>query len=335
MLLRRSLNLAASLIAGVLGGCMAPSVALAPSPVTLATGSPGGIFHPVGSAICRMFNLPGQPPEAPCVALSSDGAVENIRRVQGGESSFGLSQTDVAYAAYHGEGPFAPAKVWPFTFGGGDQKLRVLMALYPGEFTVVARADSGIRDFQDLRDKRIGVGVSGAGYTFTRDVILKYYNWTITDSERLLELGAAEQNDALCSDKVDAIVFVDGHPSGLTQEATAGCDANLVRVAGPRIDQLLAAYRYYEPSIIPGGMYDGNPNDVPTIGTRAILITTSNVPDDLAYGLVKAVFENFDDFRRLHPALRYLKLEDMVPSSAVLPIHPGALKYFREAGLQP
>ncbi|HVJ43852.1 MAG TPA: TAXI family TRAP transporter solute-binding subunit [Dongiaceae bacterium] len=333
MLPRQALNLVAATMAIAIGGCMAVSVT--PAPVTLATGSPGGIFHPVGNAICRMFNLPSQHQASPCVALSSEGAVENILRIESGKSSFGLSQTDVAYAAFHGEGPFAPYKIGPLTFGGADPKLRMLIALYPDEFTVLARADSGIRDFEDLRGKRIGIGTSGAGYTFTRDVVLKYYDWTISDAERLLELGSAEQNQALCSDKVDAIIFVDGHPSGLTQEATTACAAKLVRVAGSRIDQLLAAYPYYEVSVIPGGIYAGNPDDVPTIGTRAILVTSSDIPDDLAYALVKAVFENFADFRRLHPALAKLNLKAMVPSSAVIPIHPGALKYFREAGLLP
>jgi hypothetical protein len=304
---------------------MAVSVVLAPTPVTLATGTPGGIYHPVGNAICRMFNLAAERQARPCVALSSDGSVANIRRIEGGESTFGLSQTDVAYAAFHGEGPFAAA--------GPDPKLRLLIALYPEAFTVVARADSGIRDFQDLRDKRVGIGKSGAGYTFTRDVVLGGYGWTISDPERMLELGPAEQNQALCSNKVDAIIFEAGHPNGLTQEATTGCRARLVRIAGPPIDRLLAAHPYYVASVIPGGMYAGNPHDVLTIGTRAVLVTSSDQSDQLAYALVKAVFENFADFRRLHPALATLSIETMVPSEAVMPIHPGAMKYFREAGL--
>jgi len=142
--------LAAAIMAIIVTGCMAVSVALAPTPVTLATGTPGGIYHPVGNAICRMFNLPDEHQAKPCVAVSSGGSVENIRRIESGGSMFGLSQTDVAYAAFHGEGPFAAA--------GPDPKLRMLIALYPEAFTVVARADTGIRDFQDLRDKRVGIG---------------------------------------------------------------------------------------------------------------------------------------------------------------------------------
>ncbi len=304
---------------------MAVSVALAPTPVTLATGTPGGVYHPVGNAICRMYNLADEHQAMPCVAVSSEGSVANIRRVESGESTFGLSQTDVAYAAFHGEGPFAAA--------GPDPKLRMLIALYPEAFTVVARADTGIRDFQDLRGKRVGIGKSGAGYTFTRDVVLGLYGWTISDLEHGLELEPAEQNQALCSNKVDAIIFEAGHPNGLTQEATTGCRARLVRVAGPPIDRLLATHSYYIASVIPGGMYAGNPDDVPTIGTQAVLVTSSNQPNELAYAVVKAVFENFADFRRLHPALSTLDIKDMVPSEAVIPIHPGALNYYRDAGL--
>ena len=322
---RRALWLAAAITASAVAGCMAVSDALAPNPVTLTTGTPGGVYHPVGSAICQMFNLDDKHPAMPCVAVSSDGSVANIRRVESGASTFGLSQTDVAYAAFHGEGPFAAA--------GPDPKLRILIALYPEAFTVVARPDTGIRDFQDLRGKRVGIGTSGVGYNFTRDVILGFYGSTTLDPERVLEFAPAEQNQALCSNKVDAIIFEAGHPNGLTQEATTDCRARLVRVAGPPIDRLLATHSYYITFVIPGGMYAGNPGDVPTIGTRAVLVTASNQPDELTYAVVKAVFENFAVFRRLHPALSTLEIKDMVPSEAVMPIHPGALKYYREAGL--
>ncbi len=319
--------LAAAIMACTVAGCVAMKVILAPTPVTLATGTPGGVYHPVGNAICRMFNLDSERQARPCVAVPSDGSVANIRRVESGELTFGLSQTDVAYAAVHGEGPFAAA--------GPDPNLRVLIALYPEAFTIVARADTGIRDFQDLRGKRVGIGKSGAGYTFTRDVILGLFGWKILDPEHTIELDPAEQNQALCSHKVDAIIFEAGHPNGLTQEATTSCQARLVRVAGPPIDRLLATHPYYTTYVIPGGMYAGNPEGVSTIGTQAILVTSSDLSDELAYAVVKAVFENFTDFRRLHPALWTLNVKDMVPTGAVIPIHPGALKYYREAGLIP
>ena len=318
---RRQLFLTAVMIASTVVGFDA----LAQTSVSLTTGIPGGVYHPVGNAICRLYNLDGKHQATPCVAVSSDGSVANIRRIERGDAAFGLSQTDVAYAAFHGEGPF--------TASGPDPKLRVVITLYPEAFTVVARPDTGIRDFQDLRAKRVGIGTSDVGYNFTRDVILESYGWTTSDPEHVLELLPAEQNQALCRNKVDAVIFEAGHPNGLTQEATTGCRGRLVRVAGRPIDRLLATHPYYVASIIPGGMYVGNPSEVPTIGTRAALVTSSNQPDELVYAMVKAVFDNFAVFRQLHPALSNLKIQDMVPSASVVPIHPGALNYYRQAGL--
>jgi uncharacterized protein len=323
--LRRLLFLSAAIMASAVAGCIGVVDVVAPNAVGLTTGIPGGVYHPVGNAICRMFNLDGEHQPMPCIAVSSDGSVANIRRVESGESALGLSQTDVALAAFNGEGPFAVA--------GPDPKLRMVIALYPEAFTVVARADAGIRDFRDLRGKRVGIGTRGVGYNFTRDVILGFYGWTTSGSERVLEFAPSEQNQALCSNKVDAIIFEAGHPNGLTQEATTDCRARLVRVAGQPIDRLLATHPYYIASVIPGGMYVGNPGDVPTIGTRAVLVSTSNQPNEVVYAMVKAVFDNFATFRQLHPALSTLGIKDMVPSASVIPIHPGALNYYREVGL--
>jgi uncharacterized protein len=256
MLLRRPPLLATVIVSSMLAGCLAVSVVLAPKPVTLATGTPGGIYFPVGNAICRMFNLPSENLPKPCVAVPTDGSVANIGRVERGESAFGLSQTDIAYAAVHGEGPFAAA--------GAAPKLRLLLALYPETFTAVARADTHIRDFEDLRGKRIGIGKSGTGYTYTLGVLLESFGWVIRDSERVQEFDPAEQNEALCDNKVDAIIFVTGHPNGLTQEATTRCRAKLVRVGGPLVERLLAtAHPYYTASVIPGGMYARQPRRRP------------------------------------------------------------------------
>ena len=190
MPLWRPFFLSAAITAIAAAGCVAVSDALAPASVSLTTGTPGGVYHPVGNAICRMFNLETEHQAIPCVAVSSDGSVANIRRVESGESAFGLSQTDVAYAAFHGEGPFAAA--------GPDPKLRMIVALYPEAFTVVARADTGIRDFRDVGGKRVGVGTSGVGYNFTYDVVLGFYGSATAGPERVLELPPAEQNQALC-----------------------------------------------------------------------------------------------------------------------------------------
>jgi hypothetical protein len=323
------LLLAAAIVAATgLASCLPPLTLALRAPVTIATATPGAVYHPVGNAICRIVNLAdaGDPGKR-CQAIESGGAVANVEEVRSGEATFGLTQSDLAYGAFRGEGPFAGV--------GPDPELRTVIALHRESFTVIARADSSIHNFEDLRGKRVGIGKSGAGYTFTRDVVLGFYGWTISDFDRALELGPTEQNETLCNGLVDAIIFEAAHPDGLTQEATSGCRARLVRVAGPPIDRLLATHPYYVASVIPGGMYQGNPADTRTFGTQTLLLTSARQPDELAYAVAKAVLENFDDFRRLHPALRLLKRKDMVPSEAVMPIHPGALKYYREAGLLP
>jgi len=325
MPVRRPIFLCAVTMAIAVAGCVAVSDALAPTPVSVATGTPGGVYDPVGNAMCRLFNLTGENQATPCVAVSSDGSVANIQRIENGTAAFGLSQTDVALAAFNGQGPFAAA--------GPDPKLRMVIALYPEAFTVVSRADAGIRDFQDLRGKRVGIGSSGVGYNFTRDVILGFYGWPPPDAERAIEFAPAEENQALCSNKVDAIVFEAGHPNGLTQAATTDCQGRLVRVAGQPMDRLLATHPYYIASVIPGGMYAGNPSDVPTIGTRAVLVSSSDQSDELVYAMVRAVIGNFTVFRQLHPALSTLEIKEMVPNGSVIPIHPGALNYYRDAGM--
>jgi uncharacterized protein len=305
-------------------GCVTPALT-GRAPFTIATGSAGGVYHPVGNAICRIFNLAEKRLARPCLAVTSDGSAANIERVRRGDTALALAQSDVAYAAYRGEGWFAAA--------GPDAQLRTLIALHSEALAVIARADASIRRFEDLRGKRISVGKSGLLYAVTRDDLLASYGWTTSDFGQSLELGLAEQNRALCANGVDAIMFQAAQPSGFIQEATIGCPARLLRLEGPPIARLLSAHPYYVASVIPGGMYEGNPSDVPTFGTQALLVTSARQSEDVAYAVVKAVIENFADFRRLHPALSTLKVADLVPSSVVTPIHAGAMKYYREAGL--
>jgi uncharacterized protein len=315
----------AAAAASSLAGCVALSVVLAPAPIVIATGEPGGIYHPVGNTICRLVNLAEKAATGPCLAVASEGSLANLQLIRSGRANLGLAQSDVADAAFRGEGPFASA--------APDATLRVLIALHAESFTVLARPDSGMRDFQDLRGRRVGLGTSGAGHAVTRDLVLGHFGWTISDFDRLLELGPAEQNRTLCGGGVDAIVLLAGHPNGLTQEATTECGARLVRIAGPAVDRLLAAQRSFFRSVIPGGLYAGAPQDVPTFGTRALLLASARLPDEAAYDLTKAVLENFDDFRLLHPVLFALKPESLVPTGAVVPVHPGALRYYRETRL--
>jgi len=198
---------------------------------------------------------------------------------------------------------------------------------------VVARADSGIKNFMDLKGKRVNIGNPGSGQRGTMTVVMDALGWKKSDFALASELKGAEQSKAVCDNKIDAMVYTVGHPSGSIKEATTSCDTVLVTVNGAVIDKLVADNDYYRSATIPGGMYRGSDADTMTFGVGATFVSSANVPADTVYQVVKAVFENFDSFRKLHPAFANLKKEEMIKDGLSAPLHDGAVRYYKEAGL--
>ena len=237
----------------------------------------------------------------------------------------GVAQSDWQYHAYNGTSKFKTK--------GAFKDLRAVFSVHPEPFTVVARVDSGIKNFDDLKGKRVNIGNPGSGQRGTMEVVMDAKGWTKDSFKVASSLKAAEQSKALCDNKIDAMVYVVGHPSGSIKEATTTCDTKLVNETGPVIDKLIADNPYYRSATIPGGMYMGNKNDTTTFGVGATFITSAKVPENVVYTVVKSVFENFDAFKKLHPAFANLKKEEMVKDALSAPLHRGALKYYKEAGL--
>lgn len=237
----------------------------------------------------------------------------------------GIAQSDWQFHAYNGTSKFESQ--------GPYKDLRAVFSIHPEPFTVVARADAGIKTFDDMKGKRVNIGNPGSGQRGTIEVLMKEMGWTQDDFGQVSELKAAEQSKALCDNKIDAMVYTVGHPSGSIQEATTACDSVLVTVDNAASKSLIEKNDYYRTATIPGGMYRGNDSDVKTFGVGATFVSSTEVPEEVIYNVVKAVFENFDDFRRLHPAFANLKKEEMVKDGLSAPLHPGAAKYYKEAGL--
>ena len=293
--------------------------------VTIGTGGVTGVYYPTGGAICRLVNKKRKEHGIRCSTESTGGSVFNLNTIRAGDLDMGVAQSDWQYHAYHGSSKFKDK--------GANRELRAIFSVHPEPFTVVARADSGIRNFGDLKGKRVNVGNPGSGQRGTMEVLMEASGWKMSDFALASELKSSEQSMALCDNKIDAMVFTVGHPSGSIKEATTSCDSVLVNVTGSAVDMLVAENDFYRTATIPGGMYSGNVNDTKTFGVGATFVTSTRTPEDVIYQVVKAVFENFDSFRKFHPAFRNLDKRQMIKDGLSAPLHAGAVKYYKEAGL--
>ncbi|HRL21262.1 TAXI family TRAP transporter solute-binding subunit [Alcaligenes sp. SDU_A2] len=293
--------------------------------VSIGTGGVTGVYYAAGGAICRLVNKDRSDHGIRCSVESTGGSVFNVNTIKAKELDLGVVQSDVGYNAYNGEGQFKDA--------GAFKKLRSVFSIHPEPFTVLSRKEANIQKFEDFKGKRFNVGNPGSGTRASMDQLLKAMGLDNSFFSLASELRPDEHGPALCDGKIDGFIYGVGHPSANIQDPTTSCGAKLVPLTGPAVDKLVETYPYYAKVAIPGGLYPNNPNDTQTYGVLATFVTSEDVPEESVYTVVKAVFENFDDFKRLHPAFANLKKEDMVKNGLSAPLHPGAEKYFKEKGL--
>ena len=291
--------------------------------VTVGTGGVTGVYYAVGGAVCRLMNKDRAKTGLRCSVESTGGSVFNVNAIKSGELEFGLTQSDIQYNASKGEGQLK---------GKADPDLRAVFSVHPEPFTVLARKDAGVTKFEDFKGKRFNVGNPGSGTLASMEELLAQMKWTKADFSLAAELKADEQGTALCDNKIDGFYYGVGHPSAAIQDPTIACGAKLIPMTGPAIDALLAAHPYYAKATIPGGMYANNPNPTETYGVLATVVTSAKVADDTVYAMTRAVFENFDEFKKLHPAFANLEPKDMIKNGLSAPLHPGAIKYYKEKG---
>lgn len=289
--------------------------------VTIGTGGVTGVYYAAGGAICRLMNKERAKTGIRCSVESTGGSVFNVNAIKGGEIEFGVTQSDVMFNAFKGQDQFKDA-----TFSD----LRAVLSLHPEPNTVLARPS--ITSFDDLKGKRFNIGNPGSGNRVSSELLLAALGWKLSDFSLVSELKPDEHGTALCDNKIDAFLYTVGHPSANIQDPTTTCGAKLIALKGPAIDKLLAEHPYYAKAIIPGGMYAANPQPTETYGVLATLVTSAKVPDDSVYALVKAVFDNIEEFKKLHPAFANLDPKQMIKDGLSAPLHPGALKYYKEKG---
>ena len=290
--------------------------------ISIGTGGVTGVYYPTGGAICRLVNKMRAQTGIRCSSESTGGSIYNINTIRAGELEFGIAQSDWQHHAYHGTSRFR---------GNQFKKLRAVFSVHPEPVTVIASVASGIRTFTDLKGKRVNIGNPGSGTRYTWERMEAAFGWRRSDLKLAAELRSSQTAQAVCDGKLDAYFWLVGHPSALTQESLASCAVRLVQVSGHGIDRLVADNPYYRKTTIPARMYN-NRQDIKTFGVGATFVTSADASDFVVYSVVKAVFDNFEQFRKLHPAFRRLKAQEMIRDSLSAPLHPGAIKYYKERG---
>ena len=316
----KALAAAATLAAAV---ASAPAVAQQKF-VTIGTGGVTGVYYAAGGAICRLVNKDRAKHGIRCSVESTGGSVFNVNTIKAGELDLGFTQSDVQFNAVKGVGQFKDA--------GAVGDLRAVFAVHPEPFTVVARKEANIAKFEDFKGKRFNVGNPGSGTRSSMEEMLSAMGWKLSDFSLASELKADEHGPALCDGKVDGFFYGVGHPSANIQDPTTSCGAKLVSLTGPVVDKLVADKPYYAKVTIPAGLYPNNPQATNTYGVLATVVASSKTPADTVYAVTKAVFDNFDEFKKLHPALANLTPQSMVKDGLSAPLHEGAARYYKEKG---
>ncbi len=294
--------------------------------VTIGTGGVTGIYYPTGIAVSRMINKKFRQYRLKATVESTGGSVFNVNAVLNGDLVFGVVQSDRQFQAYRGLAEWKAA--------GPQMRLRSVFSIHSEAITLVASQNSGIRTIEDLRSRRVNLGNPGSGQLQNSLDVLTAAGLTEADLNAE-HVKPTEAPGLLQDGRIDAFFYTVGHPNANIKEATSGrIKVSIVPVAGPGVEKLLARYPYYAVSTIPHSFYRYalNTADIQSVGVKATFVTSSAVDEDIVYAITREIFDNLDAFKRLHPAYKTLTAADML-SGLSAPIHKGAMRYYREAGL--
>ena len=291
--------------------------------MTIGTGGVTGVYYAAGGAICRLVNKDRSKHGYRCTVESTGGSVANINTINSGDLDFGVAQSDAQFNAAKGVKAFEGKAV-------GD--LRAVFSLHPEPFTVLSRKEANITGIDGLKGKRVNIGNPGSGTRSSVDELMAATGMKGSDFAAVSELKADEHGAALCDNKIDAFFYVVGHPSANIQDPMTTCGAQLVNVTGAAVDKLVAANAFYATASIPAKTYPSQAAQLDTYGVLATVVTSAKKSEDEVYVFTKAVFDNFEDFKKLHPAFAGLQPEKMIKAGLSAPLHPGAVKYYKEKG---
>lgn len=293
--------------------------------ITIGTGNITGIYYPTGGAICRILNKMRSSYDIRCSVEATMGSLYNIQALNTKQIDLAIVQSDLQYQAFNGVNHFSEK--------GPNKSLRALFSLHEDAFTVIVKANSNIKKFEDIRGKRINIGSIGSGSRAVMEELMRLYNWVPNDFKDNNEIKASDQPEALCNNKIDVMLYSVGHPNGAVQEATSTCETIIIPIDGSEVKQLIKQHPYYVDTIIKGGTYPGNPHDIHALGVKSTVIVLESMSEKVAYNITKAIFENFESFKKLHPVFNQLDYKKLIKDGNTIPLHKGAERYFREKNL--
>jgi len=291
--------------------------------ITIGTGGVTGTYYPTGGAICKLVNIYKKETKIRCSVESTDGSVYNINTIQLGELDFGIAQSDVIYNAINGTGKFKNKPV---------KELKAVMAIYPELLTLVTRKESNIKSIYDIKDKKINIGNPGSGNEATVLTLLNKLGMSVKDLSYAGQLKSSEMPDALEAKQIDGYFYMVGHPTANIKDAANSTDIRITPISNEKIDELIKERPYFAKANVPAGLYKGSSVNVPTFGVKAVLVTHADVSDKAVYTVVKAIIQNFERFRRLHPAYNNISKESLL-DGITAPLHDGAKRYYKEVGI--
>ncbi|MBD9373688.1 TAXI family TRAP transporter solute-binding subunit [Rhizobium sp. ARZ01] len=301
----------------------------------IGTGGTAGTYYPIGGLIANAIsNPPGSRacdqggscgvPGLIATAVASNGSVGNVNSVKGGTLEAGFSQSDVAYWAQTGTG------LWDGQ--PAVENLRLIANLYPESIHLVARKDAGIASVADLKGKKVSLDEPGSGTLVDAKIILEAFGLSEADitPEYLKPDQAA---DRMRDGAMDAFFFVGGYPAGAIAELASQHEVVLVPITGPEVDKLRETFSFFATDNVPAGTYNGQDADVATISVGAQLVASADLSEDLVHGITQALFNETTQklFAAGHAKGKHITLDNAVKGAGI-PFHPGAEKFYREAG---
>jgi uncharacterized protein len=288
--------------------------------LTLASGSPGGVYYPLGGGMAVVIQ---KTTDLRCAAESTGASVENCRLVGARESDMGMVMGSIAYKALQGQEPFE--KKFP---------LVALFQMYPAPEHIITVSGKGIKSVKDLKGKKVSIDVPGSGCAVMAKAILEEYGFNLEKDLTIANLSQSESVQALKDGIVDAVFFNFAYPGAAVLDLAATRDILLIPVEPAMADKIVKKYPYYVKITIPAKTYPKVDSDILCLGDSNVLIANKQMEDDVAYKIVKAIYENADKGKwaliNIHPIAAQLTPQNAVNSP--IELHPGAIKFFKEVG---